>query len=199
MHAYLLVGSGGDAINCEIDKLVKRISAKVIEFEIKKIEDVRKLIGFTKLKIDTATIVLVNNLQDLSHEAANALLKSIEEPQVNLFYILVTNNIHKVIPTITSRCQVIYITSQPANVSQEALDFDAMTIGEKLTFISQIKDRESALQFAETLINYYQHDLQDKVDIRAATNVKSADKLYLALLDNGNVKLQLLNFITHLV
>ena len=41
----------------------------------------------------------------MAHEAANALLKTLEEPPSHAIFILATTEIHKMIPTIISRCQ----------------------------------------------------------------------------------------------
>ena len=41
----------------------------------------------------------------LSQGAVNALLKILEEPPEHVVFILATTEIHKVLPTILSRCQ----------------------------------------------------------------------------------------------
>lgn len=41
----------------------------------------------------------------LSASAANALLKTLEEPPSHVIFILATTEIHKILPTIASRCQ----------------------------------------------------------------------------------------------
>ena len=47
--------------------------------------------------------VLIDNIEFLSISAINALLKTLEEPSDNIFFILINNN-KKVLPTLTSRC-----------------------------------------------------------------------------------------------
>lgn len=51
-------------------------------------------------------IIILQNCESLSIQASNALLKSLEEPRPNTYFILTTNNSSQVIPTIISRCQV---------------------------------------------------------------------------------------------
>ena len=41
----------------------------------------------------------------LTKEAANALLKTLEEPPPQVIFVLATTEVHKVLPTIMSRCQ----------------------------------------------------------------------------------------------
>lgn len=52
-------------------------------------------------------IYIIENIEKMSINAANSILKFIEEPQENTYTILTTDNIHQILPTIISRCQVI--------------------------------------------------------------------------------------------
>ena len=49
----------------------------------------------------------------MTNSAANAFLKTLEEPPENTHFILLTNNLHTVLPTIRSRSQLINLTSTP--------------------------------------------------------------------------------------
>lgn len=48
-------------------------------------------------------IILIDNIELLNRNSINALLKTLEEPNDNTFFILIHNN-KKVLPTLTSRC-----------------------------------------------------------------------------------------------
>lgn len=50
---------------------------------------------------------IVKKAQKMNSEAANALLKSLEEPSVNAIFILLADNIESLLPTIASRCAVL--------------------------------------------------------------------------------------------
>ena len=50
-------------------------------------------------------VYIIDEVHMLSTEAFNALLKLIEEPPAHVKFILATTEIHKVLPTILSRCQ----------------------------------------------------------------------------------------------
>ena len=63
-------------------------------------------------KTNDRKIILIFNSEALSHgsgESANMLLKVLEEPPSNTTFILVTDYIDKVMPTIKSRCQSVYV------------------------------------------------------------------------------------------
>ncbi len=50
-------------------------------------------------------IFIIDECHQLSKDASNALLKTLEEPPSHAIFILATTEIHKMLPTIISRCQ----------------------------------------------------------------------------------------------
>jgi DNA polymerase-3 subunit delta' len=54
-------------------------------------------------------------------EAANAILKLLEEPPANLMLILTTSNIYKILPTIKSRCQLMRFKPMSGDEIQEIM------------------------------------------------------------------------------
>jgi len=50
-------------------------------------------------------VYIIDEVHMLSNSASNALLKTLEEPPPNVIFILATTELHKVLPTIMSRCQ----------------------------------------------------------------------------------------------
>tara|TARA_B100000029_G_scaffold371950_1_gene366025 strand:- start:824 stop:1438 length:615 start_codon:yes stop_codon:yes gene_type:complete len=49
-------------------------------------------------------IILIDNVENLNLNSSNALLKIIEEPNDNIFFILINDNNKKILDTIRSRC-----------------------------------------------------------------------------------------------
>ena len=50
-------------------------------------------------------VYIIDEAHNLTNEAFNALLKTIEEPPEHVIFILATTEAHQIIPTIMSRCQ----------------------------------------------------------------------------------------------
>ena len=103
------------------------------------IDDVRELregIKFAPVK-SKYKIFIIDECHQLSKDAANALLKTLEEPPAHAIFLLATTESHKMIPTILSRCQ--------------KFDFKRLQVPEiikKLEFISKkenVKFDDSAL------------------------------------------------------
>ncbi len=71
------------------------------------IDDIKELkegIRFTPIRLKYK-VFIIDECHQLTREAANALLKTLEEPPNYAIFILATTEIHKMIPTIVSRCQ----------------------------------------------------------------------------------------------
>jgi DNA polymerase-3 subunit delta' len=54
--------------------------------------------------------VLINNVEKLNLNSSNALLKVIEEPNDDIFFILIHNDRKKILPTLKSRCLTFKIS-----------------------------------------------------------------------------------------
>jgi DNA polymerase III delta prime subunit len=66
-------------------------------------------------------VVLIKDAQNLELVAQNTLLKNLEEPGINNFFILTINNLSKIIPTIISRCHIIHSEYQKPIQNQATL------------------------------------------------------------------------------
>jgi DNA polymerase-3 subunit delta' len=60
------------------------------------------------------SIVLVNPAEAMNRNAANSILKTLEEPPPNTLFLLVSSDPSRLLPTIRSRCQAIpFVTPSP--------------------------------------------------------------------------------------
>ncbi len=197
MHSFLIVGKGN--LGGEIEKLTKKLKAKALPFELKKMADIKSLAEFTKLKLSERTAIVIGGIDNASEEAQNAFLKSLEEPQKNLSYILTASNITGCLPTIVSRCMVVEVRNERipnSNFAVSAKDFLGFPLGKKMETISGIKTREEAVDFITNLI-YSGHSFLIKGE-RVDNFLENANKTLGALKANGNVQLQLTNLIVNL-
>jgi len=61
----------------------------------------------TRPTLGTRRVVIIDPSDDLEKSAANAILKSLEEPPVGTFFVLIAHRIGALLPTIRSRCRVL--------------------------------------------------------------------------------------------
>ena len=108
----------GKCISCE--KIEKQIHPDVFFLspsktsptareEFIRIEDIRglqKKISYLPFE-GKYKIVIIDQAEQLNLQAANAFLKSLEEPPKATVFLLVASNIYRLLPTILSRCQSV--------------------------------------------------------------------------------------------
>ncbi len=83
--------------------LTKNTLAKIL------IDNTRQLKQFVSLKIYNAKyrIILISEADRMTEQAANSILKLLEEPPEKTVFILTTSRLNQLLPTIVSRCQLI--------------------------------------------------------------------------------------------
>ncbi|MEK7519244.1 MAG: DNA polymerase III subunit gamma/tau, partial [Patescibacteria group bacterium] len=183
-HAYLFSGSRGSgkttiarllskAVNCEKLKGSEPCNAcssckeiqegraiDLIEIDaashrgIDEMRELRDGIKFAPAK-SKYKVFIIDEAHQLTKEAANALLKTLEEPPRHAIFILATTEIHKMIPTIISRCQrfdfrkltieeiikrlELLAKKEKVNIEKAALELIALNSG------GSLRDAESLL------------------------------------------------------
>ena len=106
------------------------------------ISQVRKMINYTNKSSfnDQPRFVLIDNVEHLNISSVNALLKVIEEPNDNLFFILIHNNKKSLIKTLKSRCLIFKIN---------------LTFDESINITNQLLNNNLFDLINNDLINYY--------------------------------------------
>ena len=77
------------------------------------VDEVRRINRFLSLTSHDGSyrVVIVDPADDMNTNAANALLKNLEEPPSRTLFILITHSIGRLLPTIRSRCQTILLST----------------------------------------------------------------------------------------
>ena len=106
------------------------------------INQIREMINYANKSSfnDKPRFVIINNVEELNTNSLNALLKIVEEPNENLFFILIHNNNKSIQNTLKSRCIMFKIKlsfEQSISISSKILNINIYDI------------------LNEELINYY--------------------------------------------
>lgn len=126
-----------------------------------KIEDVRKIIEHLNMTRQARyKILLIQELERMTVEAANSFLKTLEEPPERTVFIMTTNNIRQILPTVISRVRVVKFNSVSstylvAKLKELYPKSDSETVG-KVSLFSMGKTGKAVhlMESPETLANY---------------------------------------------
>lgn len=81
---------------------------------------IRNMLNWTYFSLDVkARVVIIDKVDYLETSSENILLKRLEEPSSNLYFILLAENKNKIIQTIKSRCRSYYFQ----DLSKESVNY----------------------------------------------------------------------------
>ena len=88
-----------------------------------KMDDIRQLLERLSLRpySGRVQVAILEQAQRLNEEAANSLLKSLEEPTTFTRFLLTTDQLSHCLPTIVSRCQILRCFPPPRQTIQPTL------------------------------------------------------------------------------
>jgi DNA polymerase III subunit delta' len=143
-----------------------------------KIAQVRQILGMLGLQpLEGRNKVFIIDPADLLNaESANALLKGLEEPPENSFFILITVNVQELLLTVRSRSQVYNFTPLTLDeirrngVSDELIvRWSRGSIGRARSLdASRLKsERDILLDFLETVVTAREEQFQDLLGVSA--------------------------------
>lgn len=168
MQTFLIVSGNKDGIGKKIRDITGNLRLSPFNtVEINpatsiSISDVRKISETVRLKPYGGgdRLIILRGMETATPEAANALLKLLEEPPANTYIILVTDNKDKLIPTIVSRCQIItdesgtgHKLSDGKEVKTTLEQILTASAGERILLSQKIANsREEAVEFLGNLL-----------------------------------------------
>ena len=145
-------------------------------------------------------IYWIKDIEKMTEQAANSLLKFLEEPEDDIIAILSCKNISAVLPTIISRCQQIKLIGQSENIeikqNEELIHIVAEYVRRYINkphlaniyILEKLKTKDDIVEFFKHLsikINnsYTENNLHDALNIS-----RVQEKVLLAVTDlNSNV------------
>jgi len=88
------------------------------------VDEVRRLKSFLGLTAaeDTWRVVIVDAADELNVNAANALLKSLEEPPKRALFLLIAAQPSRLLPTVRSRCRRLYLAPLSGGALRQAVE-----------------------------------------------------------------------------
>ncbi|MBI2404711.1 hypothetical protein HYV22_00855 [Candidatus Gottesmanbacteria bacterium] len=189
MHAFLIIGG-------TLEKRKEWVSKTLNEMHVSSFDCVKlaheegKQMGVTDVRSFTKHLTLIPTqgkflagiIEDahlLTTEAQNAILKTLEEPGPKAILLLETINPELLLPTITSRCQVISLGTAEQYTSDDLFQcFKTLEqlreagIGERIKMIDTIApDRDTAKTWIELALAATRQSLLSLTNLKQTTSL----------------------------
>lgn len=198
-HALLFVGENSDQKKHAALELAARLNCD--PFHIRSIES-----ESSEIKIDTirqlnqeqrmqsapgqTQVWIIIDAHHLTPQAANALLKTLEEPQEGQIIILLAPSIRSVLPTIVSRCQRLIFHSQETEKHSNEIEQLIQKIG-SAKINARILIIETLAKQSDTLEQTLMHMQRQLMHHKNLVAIGAIEKALQSLKANGNTQLVL--------
>lgn len=182
-HKKIKAGSHPDLliIQKEINPKTKKLNKEIKVDQIRKINNFLGLTsGFSKYRF-----IVIDSADDMNINAANALLKTLEEPPRNSFLFLISHNPGKLLDTIRSRCRIIKVKNLNYNNWRQILELnseDSKEIKKSLKNETELKAlynlSDGSVSLACELINFSTIELYEQIiNLLLNPNTEQKNKL----------------------
>jgi len=175
---------------------------------------IRQMINYTNKSTfnNMARFILIDNVENLNKNSINALLKIVEEPNENVFFILINNSEKNILPTLKSRCLTFKISltfNNSINISNSILEKNVLEFVnyDLLSYYNSPGEIISLFNFTEEKsINLKNHTISSFINLIIENNYYKKNKPIKVLLINlielfflrtymiTNTKISLINF-----
>lgn len=135
-----------------------------------KIDQAREAISFIHLKSEAKhRVIIIDEADKLNPQASNALLKSIEEPPPGVHFILITESLMALLPTLRSRSQVFRFSPLEDNLVAQITGASGWVVKSSQGRVVQAEDlmsesmtelRTKSMQYWKALLNQRQTPLE---------------------------------------
>lgn len=128
-HALLLSGETGVGLGTIAKTMAQALVESSTDIQLItpdekgtiSIETVRSLYVMTRTARASKQVVVLDDIDAMSHDAQNAFLKLLEEPTEQSFFITTSHAVSALLPTIQSRAQIVEVRPVSAQKSEEFL------------------------------------------------------------------------------
>jgi hypothetical protein len=171
--------------NFSKDDIITFLSPEKNEYSIDQIRSLQQEVKYFNPK---KRIYVFYEFEHSSLESQNAFLKLLEEPPSNVYFILVCQNLYRLLPTVISRAKVIDLKNKTEEKENEKIEKVIEKIKKGELFFVDVTDRNEAKELTLFLIYYFKKEL--KCDLKVYQILKEAVK-NLFLLENNYLNPQL--------
>ena len=220
-HAVLCDGEQrpcGECYSCKLNQEdahpdLIRLTAQGHHIKIQQIRELHHSAGLKPVK--DRRVFIIEGAENMTIEAANALLKLLEDPPPGTFFFLTAGHEEGLLPTIVSRCLHINLGYQESKVLFDewpCQELDDILVKEEIVGLFAMvnkleKQREKAISFLNYLREYYRNLLQINLSKKPLDRMSLSkfmsilEQILVAqkrLENNGNIRLVLDNLMLYI-
>lgn len=97
------------------------VNPDTISINTKEIELLQEYMKTTSIHENGKRVYIIYGFERLKRDVSNKILKFLEEPEKNIYALLITENIDQILSTIISRCQIINLTFEKNELQEEQI------------------------------------------------------------------------------
>ncbi|ABM45318.1 DNA polymerase III, delta' subunit [Bartonella bacilliformis str. Heidi Mejia] len=149
--------------------VARRFDSKTKKFKTGiSIDDIRNMMYFLKQTSRNGEwrVVIIDPADDMNRNAANAILKTLEEPPEKTLFIIITHSSRKLLSTIRSRCQQVLLRSLHDDEMKQVIShiIPKQALSDEETVKMIIQKSEGRPRKAALLISYGGFEIAKTLD-----------------------------------
>lgn len=159
-------------VDCNLCKRIQNRNyseLKIIETDssvIKKEQLLELQSEFSRSSIEgNYRIYVIKDCDKMNKQAANSLLKFLEEPVPGVIAILLTNHFNKLLSTIVSRCQIIRLNNIVSLKNNSALENLALVVCDNKEAVSLLMKDDSKKNLIDSVLSFLDYFEENGLDI----------------------------------
>ena len=156
------------------------------------IAQIREMIAYSNKSClnNMPRFVLIDNIENLNKNSVNALLKIIEEPNDQIFFILINNNEKNILPTLKSRClnfKINFTFDESINICNQLISKNILDVinNDLISYYYTAGEMIDLVNFSkEKLVDLKDYNVSGFISLIIENNYYKKDKLAKNLLIN---------------
>lgn len=168
-----------------------------MSLKIDQIREVKQLLTLSTME-GKGRVIVLEDADTMTLSASNSLLKFLEEPNENVYLILLTQHLDLILPTIQSRSQILHFPDLSPKAVQKALTSEGIEKTEAKWVSVFTRDIESAKALLEDTVYKGQRESSaywlQSVLLKEAEGLSDIQKKWMALSSNAEDHSRLLDF-----
>ena len=148
------------------DEYVFRIEPQLKHFSIDQIKEIKKALIY---KVNEPRLYILFNFDTSTYEAQNAFLKTLEEHNSLVYFVLVVTQYYNLASTLISRSKIIFVGDEKVKKNDEiSKELDKLIKNKDLKVLGSkyflAKTKKNPIEILDGMIEYFKNRLADDIN-----------------------------------